>query len=228
MPIFKTRDGTEETVLFVTLPLVIPEWFRVALMGALREMTVEENWFVEGDASAAFARDKAVEMINGIQFSEENPLPVYTPPVGTIEMFASATIPSKWLACHGQSLLRADYAALFAVIGTLFGSVDGTHFTLPDFRSRFPVGGDPILANDGIGRTGGAATVTLTEAQIPPHTHTLFGFASGATTPVRNIGGPRSGSNTNLGQETGSTGGGESHENMPPFLQVEMIIYAGA
>jgi microcystin-dependent protein len=37
--------------------------------------------------------------------------------------------------------LRAGtYAALFAVIGTTFGSADGTHFNVPDMRGVYPKG----------------------------------------------------------------------------------------
>lgn len=228
MPIFKTGDGTEDTVLFVTLPLVTPDWFRIAVMGALREMTIESNWFVEGDALAAFARDKAVEMINGIEFSEVNPLPINKPYVGEIRMFAFTATPDGWLACEGQDLLQVNYPDLFAVIGTDFGSTNfSTNFSLPDLRHRFPVGQDIYTDSPyDLADTGGSETVTLTEAQIPAHNHAQIGFATGATTPVQNIGGARTGSSTTL-NNTGLKGGGEAHENRPPFLALVFAIYAG-
>jgi microcystin-dependent protein len=226
MPIFKTGDGTEETVLFVTLPLVTPDWFRIAVMGALREMTVESNWFVEGDADAAFARDKAVEMINGIEFSEENPLPVYKPPVGTINFFADDNMPAGWLACHGQSLLRADYAELFALIGTRFGTVDSTHFNLPDMQSKFPVGAYHNVTGYELGDTGGAASVTLATSQIPAHVHN--GVVS-PNNPVSNralvsTGGVQT---VRAAGTSDSEGGGGSHENRPPYIALETMIYTG-
>lgn len=227
MTTFKVGDGSEDAVLFVTLPLVVPDWFRIAFMGALREMTIEDNWFVEGDSTANFARDKAVEMINGIEFSEVNPLPMYTPPVGSIQMFGGTTPPDGWLSCDHSSLLRADYPDLFAVIGTNFGAIDADHFYLPDFRTRFPVGvGTVGLYDYDIGAQGGNNTVQLSEAEMPAHTHTQFGFAAGATTPVQNIAGARTGSNTAV-NATGSKGGDMPHENRPPFTAVMMIIYAG-
>lgn len=92
----------------------------------------------------------------------------------------TATAPSGWLLCYGQSLLRTDYAALFAVIGTTFGSVDGTHFTLPDLRGRVPAGADDmggtaanILTSTYFGTAavlaaiGGSQSQTLTQAQLP-------------------------------------------------------------
>lgn len=60
---------------------------------------------------------------------------------GIIEMFAGATAPTGWLICDGAAVSRTDYAALFAVIGTTYGTGDGiTTFNLPDMRGRFPLG----------------------------------------------------------------------------------------
>lgn len=227
MTTFKVGDGTEEAVLFVTLPLVVPDWFRVAFMGALREMTIEDNWFVEGDSTANFARDKAVEMINGIEFSEVNPLPMYTPPVGSIQMFGGTTPPDGWLSCDHSSLLRADYPDLFAVIGTNFGAIDADHFYLPDFKTRFPVGiGTVGLYDYSVGTQGGNNTVQLTEATMPAHTHT--GVVS-PNNPLSNralvsTGGAQT---VRPAGTSDSTGGDLPHENRPPFTAVMMIIYAG-
>ncbi len=58
-------------------------------------------------------------------------------PPGCILSFGGDVAPSGYLLCDGSSLLRATYAALFAVIGTAFGTADGTHFNLPDSRGRF-------------------------------------------------------------------------------------------
>lgn len=56
-------------------------------------------------------------------------------PVGVINPYGGATAPDGWLLCHGQALSRTEYADLFAVIGTNFGSGDGsTTFNLPDMR----------------------------------------------------------------------------------------------
>ena len=59
--------------------------------------------------------------------------------VGQISAFGVTTAPTGWLVCNGASdLLRTGtYATLFGVIGTVWGAVDGTHFTLPDLRDEF-------------------------------------------------------------------------------------------
>jgi microcystin-dependent protein len=53
---------------------------------------------------------------------------------------AIASIPADWLLCNGASLERAVYAALFTAISTIYGSVDGNHFNIPDLRDKFVVG----------------------------------------------------------------------------------------
>ena len=59
-------------------------------------------------------------------------------PVGTIIAYAAEAPPAGYLECDGSVLLRADYPALFAAIGTAFGAGDGsTTFHLPEFRGQF-------------------------------------------------------------------------------------------
>lgn len=59
-------------------------------------------------------------------------------PLGTINAFGGATAPEGWLLCQGQALSRTTYKDLFDVIGTSFGSGDGsTTFNLPDLRGEF-------------------------------------------------------------------------------------------
>lgn len=60
-------------------------------------------------------------------------------PVGTIIAYAAnGSIPEGYLPCNGAAVSRATYAALFEVIGTLYGEGDGsTTFNLPDLTDRF-------------------------------------------------------------------------------------------
>ena len=59
---------------------------------------------------------------------------------GTVMMTASASVASGWFACDGASKIRADLPELFAAIGTTYGSVDGTHFNLPNLSAPFTNG----------------------------------------------------------------------------------------
>lgn len=75
-----------------------------------------------------------------------------------------------WLLCNGQAVLKADYPALFAIIGNRYGET-ATTFTLPDLRGRMPIGSTGALSLFGL---GGAASVTLTVDQLPSHGHGIL------------------------------------------------------
>lgn len=115
-------------------------------------------------------------------------------PTGTVLDFAGTSAPSGYLMCYGQTVSRATYAALFAVIGTTFGAGDGsTTFALPDARGRVAAGKDNMggasagritgagagFAGGTLGATGGSQTHTLTTAEMPPHDHDVGVSVSG-------------------------------------------------
>lgn len=61
-----------------------------------------------------------------------------TVPPGTMIHFAGKTLPEGWLICNGARVSRTTYAALFAAIGTTYGTGDGsTTFNLPNAGGRF-------------------------------------------------------------------------------------------
>lgn len=107
-----------------------------------------------------------------------------TGPTGSIMMFGAAAAPTGWLLCNGASLLRAGtYADLFAVIGTTYGSVDGTHFNVPNLKGKVVVGVDAAQTEfDTLGETGGTKTHTLTSGEMPSHGHTQDSHGHGLTT----------------------------------------------
>lgn len=98
-----------------------------------------------------------------------------TTPPGVIQAYGGASAPSGWVLCDGAAVSRTTYAALFAVLGTSYGAGNGsTTFNVPNLQSRMPFGRETgQSANDTLGETGGARTVTLTAAQsgVPAHTH---------------------------------------------------------
>jgi len=63
-------------------------------------------------------------------------------PAGTVSWFAGSTAPTGWIIANGQSLVRAAWPVLYAVIGTIYGYADSTHFNVPDLRGEFVRGLD--------------------------------------------------------------------------------------
>lgn len=106
-------------------------------------------------------------------------------------------IPVSYRECNGQALSRAVYSDLFAILGTRYGSGDGsTTFNLPNLRGRQVTGYNP---NDTqfnvIGQTGGSKTASLSSANNGPHTHSGNTNNAGAHTHtssrrfIRDVGG---------------------------------------
>jgi len=86
--------------------------------------------------------------------------PAKTGDIGAIQAFGTTTTPDGFLYCDGSSLLRSQYADLFASLGTAYGTADGDHFNLPDFRGNFMrgydgVGADPDAASRVASKPGG-------------------------------------------------------------------------
>lgn len=103
-------------------------------------------------------------------------------PIGVVSPFAGSSAPAGWLLCAGQNVSRTEYSGLFSVIGTSFGSGDGsTTFGVPDMRGRVVAGIDNMGGSDAgrlsisntIGTTTGAETVTLSSSNLPTHTHAI-------------------------------------------------------
>jgi microcystin-dependent protein len=102
-------------------------------------------------------------------------------PTGTINAYGGSSAPDGWLLCDGTAISREAYSTLFGVIGTSYGTGDGsTTFNLPDLRGRVPVGlGTNADVSTLGGSEGGAeanrsprhnSTNSLT---LPDHTHSL-------------------------------------------------------
>lgn len=105
---------------------------------------------------------------------------------GTILMFAGSQAPIGFLMCDGSAVSRDTYSALFAVIGTTYGTGDGsTTFNLPNLSGKVAIGSSNSHA---LGSTGGEENHTLSIGETPAHTHTIpkHGHANTvkATTPA--------------------------------------------
>lgn len=72
------------------------------------------------------------------------------------------------------------------------------------------------------GRKGGEATHLLTTAEMPAHSHRYsVTYGNAGNIPVGNSGNTSvAKSTTTTTESTGTTGGGQAHNNMPPYLAV--------
>lgn len=95
---------------------------------------------------------------------------------------------------------------------------DGSNGT-PDLRDRFIVGAG---GSYNPGNTGGANTVTLTVDQIPSHNHGLQAATNYAAQSTGLTGVTGGGGNS----ATWNTGGGQAHENRPPYFALCYVMKA--
>jgi microcystin-dependent protein len=95
------------------------------------------------------------------------------PYLGEIRMVGFTFAPVGWALCSGNLMAINQNPALFALLGTTYGGNGQTTFGLPDLQGRSPVGTgngaglSPITP----GQIAGSEAVTLTQAQMPAHTH---------------------------------------------------------
>ncbi|HWQ07801.1 MAG TPA: tail fiber protein, partial [Holophaga sp.] len=140
---------------------------------------------------------------------------------GAVQMYGGSTAPDGYLLCNGAAVSRTTYSALYSVIGTTFGTGDGsTTFNLPKITGRFPLG---VSSTYMLGKTGGEETHTLTVDEMPAHTHPTYSRYTSNLQHDDNDEGDR-GVLSTQGATTGSSGGGYAHNNMPPYLAMNFII----
>jgi microcystin-dependent protein len=162
------------------------------------------------------------------------------PYIGEIRMFAGSFAPTGWAFCNGQMMPISENDALFTLIGTTYGGDGQQTFGLPNLQSRIPihVGQGPGLSNRVLAETTGVESVTLSNQQMPVHSHPALATATGQqpspegaafATPVST----QSGVNPYLvtapavainPQTIQATGGSQPHDNMQPYLVVTYII----
>ena len=125
-------------------------------------------------------------------------------PSGAVFYFAANSAPSGYLEANGAAISRTTYSALFAVVGTTFGTGDGsTTFNLPDLRGEFLRGWDNGKGTDS-GRTFGSFQAD----EFKSHTHQEY-----YNTPSSGQDQAGSGSGDNdvtSSRQTGATGGAET------------------
>ena len=121
-------------------------------------------------------------------------------PSGSVFCMAVATVPSGYLECNGNAVSRTTYAALFAIIGTNYGTGNGSStFNLPDLRGEFVRGFD-----NGRGADSGRSIASSQGASNASHNHSIS--ASG-TTSTKSLTGSINGISESFGSFGGSASG---------------------
>lgn len=95
-------------------------------------------------------------------------------PIGSVMSMAANVAPSGYLVCDGAAISRTTYSDLFAVIGTTYGTGDGsTTFNLPDYRGYFLRGFDDGAGNnpDAQTRIGGNNVGSIQNDEITSPIH---------------------------------------------------------
>lgn len=164
------------------------------------------------------------------------------PFIAEIKIFAGNFAPRGWAFCDGQLLPIAQNTALFALVGTTYGGDGRTTFGLPNLQGRFPIhaGTATGLTQRRLGESGGSRDMTLSTANLPNHTHTIAldvkASSGGANTsdptgnalaaaPIYKSESPSVDMDPgSIAEGTSDSGGGQAHENMPPFLTLNFII----
>jgi microcystin-dependent protein len=164
---------------------------------------------------------------------------------GTITPHGSNSTPAGFLDCDGSAVSRTTYSALFAIIGTTYGSGDGSStFNLPDLENNVAVGKSNSKT---IGSTGGNDTRTpsgsvsvnnhsLTISQMPSHRHLAgghseFGTGASVSAGVRNTGNSSGAKRfytdyqgSGSGHNHGASFSGSSMSVLQPYVSLNYII----
>lgn len=169
------------------------------------------------------------------------------PFVGEITIFAFNFAPTGWAQCRGQLLPISQNTALFSLLGTMYGGDGKSTFALPNLQDSAPncMGQGPGLSEYFEGQSGGSATVTLLQSEIPSHQHFFSANTTTGTTlasPNNQLGvgtvGTKQNSfnaniySTNINQANTAmsplairpNGGSLPHNNMQPYLTLNFCI----
>jgi len=140
---------------------------------------------------------------------------------GTIMSWSNSTIPSSFLECDGSAVSRTTYADLFGVVGTTYGSGDGSStFNLPDLQDNYPIG---VSGTKALGTKAGSTSTTLAETNLAAHTHTLY--KTNYTATQVNIGAVQGRQLAyQVTSSTSSAGSGTSVNTFPPYIALKFMI----
>jgi len=160
-------------------------------------------------------------------------------PTGSILPYAGSSAPTGYLFCDGNEYDQTGtHSSLFSTIGLTYntGGETTNFFRVPDLQGRVIAGRDNMsgtsanrlttaksgINGDNLGAFGGLEEHTLSEAQMPVHTHGIGGLEL----QLRTDGAANfrlSPGDTSIG-DTKSSGSGQAHNNVQPTIILNYII----
>jgi len=150
------------------------------------------------------------------------------PFLGELKLISWNFPPKGWALCNGQLLPINQNQALFSILGTTYGGDGRVNFALPDLRGRTPVYTGQGLT---LGEKGGETAHTVSQSEMPAHSHAPAANTAAATVgPLSNnywsaTGAYAASADSSMNAtEIGPTGGSQAHNNMQPYLVINIII----
>lgn len=195
------------------------------------ESNYKEGWNFIGSTPPARQMWDSIQKSNDEKSKFLYELAQMIVPVGVVQAFAGPTTPQGWLLCDGSAVSRTDYADLFAVIGTTFGTGDGsTTFNLPNLVDKFVEGSSTAgtVKNAGLPNVTGTFKLRLANnADIMP-SDTTGAFSKTSTWGYMSSG-QVTGTASNPGQITMDASSsnsiyGNSATVQPPAVTMRYII----
>jgi len=148
---------------------------------------------------------------------------------GTILPWSTGSVPTGFLECDGAAVSRTTYSTLYGVVGTTYGTGDGSStFNLPNLADNVPMGksGTKALASTGGANTvaasgtvgGSTANATLSTAQLASHSHSFTTITSfGSHFSAQSTGSSNGGNQVTANTQSSGSGQGHSHNMSATF-----------
>lgn len=212
---FTTGDSLSGSTAIYRLVFPVAEWWLYNINAALNELTLAHNWTQGGTVTI----EDAIEAANDLCLTFQPGglmLGLIIPYMGKIE-----SLPSQYLLCDGGTYEATDYPALWDVIDDSW-KTSPTQFVTPDLANRVVMGAS---LSRPIGTEVGSETHTLSEAEMPSHSHTY-------TPPIFNVDLETPGApdliaaGVGLPTVTGSAGSGLAHNNIQPSTTLYYVVVA--